>query len=218
MIWDLHCHLHGVPGVTPEQRMARLIAFADRSGIERLCVYMGMNWSYDPTPDELRKQNDEVLQALSHYHDRAFGFVYLNPRHEEASLKELDRCVKDGPMVGVKLWVAVRCSDERLDPLVRRAAELDAVIFQHTWFKTATSAVTDPQKGWFRPDGGNLPGESSPLDLAALARRHPKASFICGHSGGTWELGLRTVRALPNVAVDLAGSDPTNGFVEMAVR
>src|SRR6266567_6093694 len=106
MIWDLHCHLLGVPGVTPEQRMARLIAFADRLGIERLCVYMGMNWSYDPTPDELRKQNDEVLQALSHYHDRAFGFVYLNPRYEEASLKELDRCVKDGPMVGVKLWVA----------------------------------------------------------------------------------------------------------------
>src|SRR5439155_9959531 len=156
--------------------------------------------------------------ALSHYHDRAFGFVYLNPRHEEASLKELDRCVKDGPMVGVKLWVAARCSDERLDPLVRRAAELDAVIFQHTWFKTASGAVSDQQKGWFRPDGGNLPGESSPLNLAALARRHPKAWFICGHSGGTWELGLRAVRALPNVAVDLAGSDPTNGFVEMAVR
>jgi len=202
MIWDLHCHLHGVPGVTPEQRMARLIAFADRLGIERLCVYMGMNWSYDPTPDELRKQNDEVLQALSHYHDRAFGFVYLNPRHEVASLKELDRCVKDGPMVGVKLWVAVRGSDERLDPLVRRAAELDAVIFQHTWFKT----------------GGNPPGESTPMDVAELARRHPSVPIICGHTGGNWEIGIRAIRGVKNLYADVAGSDPTAGFVEMAVR
>ena len=28
----------------------------------------------------------------------------------EASLAELDRCVRDGPMVGVKLWVARHCN------------------------------------------------------------------------------------------------------------
>ena len=67
---------------------------------------MGMAWSHDPTPDDFRKQNDEVLRALEHWRDRAFGFVYLNPKHVEESLAELDRCVRDGPMVGVKLWVA----------------------------------------------------------------------------------------------------------------
>ena len=48
----------------------------------------------------------EVLQALRHFPDRAFGFVYLNPKHTQASLDELNRCVRDGPLVGVKLWVA----------------------------------------------------------------------------------------------------------------
>src|ERR1035441_6647373 len=67
MIWDVHCHLSGVPGRTPDERMAQLIAFADRVGIERICVFMGMTWSYDPTPDDMRQQNDEVLAALERW-------------------------------------------------------------------------------------------------------------------------------------------------------
>lgn len=202
MIWDLHCHLSGVPGRTPDERMAQLIEIADRMGIERLCVYMGMPWSRDPAPDQLRKENDQVIQALSHWHHRAFGFVYLNPKHVEASLKELDRCVRDGPMMGVKLWVARECSAAELDPIIKRAAELKAVIFQHTWFKAA----------------GNDPGESTPADMAALAARHPTVPLICGHTGGDWERGIRAIRGHRNVSVDLAGSDPVAGFTEMAVR
>src|SRR5205823_7991569 len=135
MIWDLHCHLSGVAGRTPDERMAALIKFADRMGIERLCVYMGLNLSNDPDPKDLRQQNDEVLQALSHWHDRAFGFVYLNPKHVKESLTEIDRCVRDGPMVGVKLWVALRANAAELDPIITRATELKAVVFQHTWIK-----------------------------------------------------------------------------------
>lgn len=201
-IWDLHNHLSGVPGRTPDERMAQLIKYADRMGIARLCVYMGMKWSYDPSPQDFRKQNDEVLQALSHWHDRAFGFVYVNPKHVPESLAEIDRCVRDGPMVGVKLWVALRASAPQLDPIIERATQLKAVVFQHTWLKIT----------------GNLPGESTPMDLAALAARHPKATIICGHTGGDWEVGIRAVRAHKHVAVDLGGGDPVAGFTEMAVR
>lgn len=202
MIWDMHCHLSGVDGKTPDERIAQLMRYADRMGIERLVVCMGMKWSRDPSPDVFRRENDEVLQALSHWHDRAFGFVYLNPKYVDESLKELDRCVKDGPMVGVKLWVAKRCRDKELDPIVRRAAELKAVVFQHTWLKTT----------------GNLPGESTPMDLAELAARHPDVPLICGHTGGDWERGIRAIRATKNVSIGISGSDPTAGFMEMAVR
>ena len=150
----------------------------------------------------MRRENDDVLRAVRHAPDRVFGFVYLNPKHLAESLKELDRCVRDGPMVGVKLWVAIRCNDPCLDPLVRRAAELKAPILQHTFFRA----------------GGNLPGESSPADLADLAGRHPDAAFLCGHGGADWERGIRAVRAAKNVAIDVCGFDPTAGVVEMAVR
>lgn len=202
-IWDLHCHLTAGAGRTPAERMAELMRYAERMGIERVCVYMGWPHTQHPSPQRLREENDQVLEALEHWHDRAFGFCYVSGEHVEASLREIDRCVRDGPMVGIKLWVAKRCSDPALDPIIRRAAELKAVIFQHTWLKT---------------DGGNLPGESTPQDLVALARRHPGVPLICGHTGGTWELGIRAVRPVKEIFIDLAGSDPTAGLVEMAVR
>src|SRR5262245_40294060 len=201
-IWDLHCHLSGVPGATPEARLGNMLEYADRMGIARLCVFMGMEWSYDPLPEKLRQDNDQVLQAIRAFPDRAFGFVYLNPKHTQASLDELNRCVRDGPMVGVKLWVAQHCNAPELDPLIARATELKAVVFQHTWLKIT----------------GNLPGESTPFDLAELAARHPDATLICGHSGGDWERGLRVIRPHKNVSADLGGGDPTAGFTEMAVR
>ena len=114
----------------------------------------------------------------------------------------IDRCVRDGPMVGLKLWVARRCDDPAIDPIIARAAELRAAIFQHTWSKA----------------GGNPPGESRPEDLVALAARHPNTPLICGHTGGDWERGIRAIRGMKNVYADLAGSEPCAGCTEMAVR
>jgi uncharacterized protein len=201
-IWDLHCHIGGMPGEKPEARLEHLLRYADRMGVERLCLSMGMEWDPDPPPEKLRHDNDDVLRAIRAHPDRAFGFVYLNPRHTQASLDELNRCVRDGPMVGVKLWVAQRCNAAELDPIVARATELKAPILQHTWLKIT----------------GNLPGESTPVDLAELAGRHPEAILVCGHSGGDWEVGIRAIAPRKNVCADLAGGDPTAGLTEMAVR
>lgn len=201
-IWDVHCHLSGVDGATVHERMAQLMAYADRMGVERMCFFMGWPWHQDPTPEQLRHENDQVLEAISHWHDRAFGFVYVSGKYPDFSIEEIDRCVKNGPMVGVKLWVAQKCSAPELDRIIKHAASLKAVIFQHTWFKV----------------GGNYPGESTPLDMAELASRHPNTPMICGHTGGDWELGIRAIRRYENVSIGIGGFDPTNGVVEMAVR
>jgi len=201
LVWDVHGHLN-TPGETPAERIDNLLKFADRMGIERVIVFMGYPWAYDPSPEDVRRQNDQVLQALERSRGRAFGFAYLNPKHTEESLDEMDRCVRDGPMVGVKLWVAVRCHEKCLDPIVRHSARLKAPILQHTWYKIT----------------GNLPGESTAADLALLAARHPTASFIAAHAGGDWERGIRAIRSAANVTAEISGGDPTAGVVEMAVR
>ena len=41
--------------------------------------------------------------------------------------------------------------------------------------------------------------------------------LICGHSGGDWELGVRAVRARPNVFIEFSGSDPHSGQVDYTV-
>lgn len=200
-VWDAHGHLKGASG-TPPERIARLLEYADRVGVDKVIVFMGFSRLHDPPPDQIRRDNDELLEALRHGYGRVFGFVYLNPKHTAASLEEIDRCVRDGPMVGIKLWVAARCREACLDPIAARAAELNAPLLQHTWTKVT----------------GNLPGESTPDDLAQLAARHPTASFIAAHTGGDWERGIRAIRRAKNVSAGLSGGDPTAGMVEMAVR
>lgn len=203
-IWDLHSHVT-TAGPTPAARMEALVRIADRVGVERLCICMSPPWSYEPTPEQFRKSNDDVLEILKHWSSRVFGFVYLNPKFSRESLAELERCVADGPMIGIKLWVGAHCNQPELDPIVRRAAELNALILQHTWIK---------QRG-----KGNLPHESTPMELAELAARHPGVPLVCGHTGGgDWALGIRAIRAQRDVYADLGGGDPVYGEVEMAVR
>lgn len=201
-IWDLHTHFPTTGGATAEQRAEKLLRVADRMGIERLCLYMGFPWSQDPAPEKFRVENDQVLSVLPKHPDRLLGFVYLNPKHPDASLAELERCVAHGPMVGVKLWVAQHCNTPEVERIVRRAHELKAVVFQHTWFKA----------------GENYAGESTSSELAELAARFPGKPIICGHTGGDWEKGIRAIAAQKNVFADLAGSEPVAGYTEMAVR
>lgn len=200
-IWDGHVHLTHTTG-TPEQRVDQLLTCADRMGVDRLVLSLGWSFTANPSPEQLRQANNEVLAAMAHAPRRTLGFVFLNPRQPEASIAEMDRCVRDGPMVGAKLWVAIKCSAAELDPIVRHAVELKAPIVQHCFWKNFD----------LNPD------ESNPADLVALAARHPDASFICAHSGGDWERGIRTLRTTKNICAEFSGSDPTAGFIEMAVR
>jgi len=202
-IWDVHTHLIGVPGETPEACLDRLLECAERLGVARICLFMGMRAdTFDPSPEEFRRDNDEVLGVIRRFPGRVFGFVYLNPRHTQACLDEINRCVRDGPMVGVKLLAAMHCHEPALDPIVELAHRLKAPVLQHTWLKIT----------------GNLPGESTPMELAELAARHPQATLICAHSGGDWEIGLRALRPHQHVYADLCGGDPAAGYAEMAVR
>jgi uncharacterized protein len=202
-IWDEHCHLGAVPGDTPEERMTVLIECADRLGIERLLVSQGYSADRHPTADQLRVENDRVMRAVRRFPDRAYGSVYLSPAHPEFSVQEFNRCVRDGPMVCVgELEADKRCNVPEMDLIVERAASMKAPILQHTWLKA----------------GGNDEGESTPYDVVELAERHPGVQFVCVHTGGDWERGIRIIRSTKNVCADIAGSNPTTGFVEMAVR
>jgi predicted TIM-barrel fold metal-dependent hydrolase len=202
-IWDLHCHpVQG--GDTAYKRMEHLVGYADRMGVERMCVYMAYPFPsvIDASPEQFRQDNDEIIAILKDWGSRAVGFVFVNPHHLKESLYEIERCVADGPMVGVKLWVGWNCTKPEYDPIVKRAAELKALIFQHCWYKA----------------GGNDPAESTPQDLVELSKRHPGVPMVCGHTGGNWELGIRAIRSRREIHSGLAGSEPTAGYVEMAVR
>lgn len=203
-IWDQHSHMGNVPGNSPEERMAFLVKCMDRVGVERLILSQGYSDDKHPNPPEqFRLENDRVMAAVKAFPDRAYGSVYLSPRLPEFSIQELNRCIRDGPMVMIgEIETDARCNVPGMDPIADWAVQNEVVIFQHEWLKT----------------GGDEPNESRPFDVVELAKRHPKLQIVCAHTGGNWELGIRAIRAQKNVGCGIAGSDPTSGFVEMAVR
>ncbi|MCC7490961.1 MAG: amidohydrolase family protein [Fimbriimonadaceae bacterium] len=198
MVVDIHVH-----GSGGEAGCDRLVALAEAAGIDRL-VLLGdvLAHGYDPTPAGVRAANDATLVWLRRRPDRCVGFAYLNPRHDPAQQRdELLRCLAGG-MVGLKLWVALRCADPAVEATMALAAEFGLPVLQHCWYKTV----------------GQLPGESTPADLAALARRHPSVNFIMAHLTGGGQRGVGEVRELGNVWVDTSGSQPVAGLVEYAVH
>jgi predicted TIM-barrel fold metal-dependent hydrolase len=214
-IWDSYfTPAHGHPG---RDGSSQVIAEIRRSWpavemgrFEKLCYFahVGLGTTSDAALEtKLRSDPEAIEKPLKRWPDRLLGMIQLNAHDVRGSLEALDRWLRDGPMLGGGGGgggpAAVACTHRNYDPLVSRIHELGGVIMQHTWFKTG---------------GKEGPGESTPADLALLARRFPEQKFLCAHAGGEWERGIRAVRDVPNVLVETSGFDATAGFIEMAVR
>jgi predicted TIM-barrel fold metal-dependent hydrolase len=189
--------------------LARARPAVELASIRRLCVFLhvGLGTADEATEKRLRQHPESITAPLALWPDRLLGMIRLNANDVEGSLAAIDRWLGDGPMVGVYFpggrRGALTCSHRNFDPLVERIAQRGGLIMQHTWFKTG---------------GRQYPGESTPADLAQLAARHPRVTFLCAHAGGEWEKGLRAIRSSGNILAETSGFDPTAGFLEMAVR
>jgi predicted TIM-barrel fold metal-dependent hydrolase len=203
-VWDQHSHLNAVPGKTPEERAAFLVKCMDRVGVERIIISQGYCDYKAPTPvEQFRLENERTMRAAKAFPDRIYGSVFITPALLDFSMKELDRCVRDGPMVMIgEIEAEARCNVPEMDPIAEWAIANEVVILQHEWLLA----------------GGNGPNDSFTYDVVELAKRHPKLQIVAAHLGGNWELGIRYMRDTPNVYAGLAGFDPGSGVVEMAVR
>jgi hypothetical protein len=214
-IWDSYCTpAHGNPG---RDGSSQLIAEFERcwpavelGRIEKLCYFahVGLGTTGDARVEEKLRSDPAVIEKpLKRWPKMLLGMIQLNANDVRGSSAAIDRWLRDGPMLGVYFPgsgpAALVCTHRNYDPLVARVHEVGGVIMQHTWFKTG---------------GKDSPGESTPAELAVLARRHPEQKFICAHAGGEWERGIRAVRGSSNILVETSGFDATAGFIEMAVR
>lgn len=206
MIYDVHVHVgralrrfDGSVGEAAEDMMARALLH----GIERQCISSLGNRGYTryPTIEEVREANDHVLELAATYPNHYLPFCYLNPRHGQAALEELQRC-SDRGVVGIKLWVSCKMNDPLVDPILERAAELRLPVLQHAWNKTV----------------GQLEHESTPADVAEAGRRHPGVNIIMAHLMGAGYRGILDIAPVPNVHVDVSGGEPETSIVEYAVQ
>jgi len=202
---DFHTHIL-VKGPDPrDEDVDRLVRLARYYGI-RKAVFQGnagiIQGADAPTGDVV-DTNTYTLRLMERRPDFFIGFAFLNPAHPVGfSMAEINRCIVSGGMKGVKLLIALKATDKRLDPIMERLTERGVPVLHHTWYK----AVWQGEQ------------ESTPADLAELALRHPEAKIILAHLGGGRERGVLDLVDFPNLHYGTSGSQPEAGLVEYAVR
>ncbi|HEY4133034.1 MAG TPA: amidohydrolase family protein [Gemmatimonadaceae bacterium] len=160
--------------------------------------------TYFPSPADVTAGNDAMLAICQREPERVRMFVTVNPNYTDHALGEIDRCVTRGA-IGIKLLASRRADDPLVDPIATVAAGRGLPVLHHIW--------QHRRREW--------PSQeiSDGADLARLAARHPKASFILAHIGGGGDY-MHTFPAVvdtPNIFPDLSGSGVDRGMLDAAV-
>jgi predicted TIM-barrel fold metal-dependent hydrolase len=206
---DAHAHFyHPESGRGDWERMnaARMRA-GDRIGITYhvasvLGSYGHTSPTYFPSPTDVSRGND-AMAALAR-DPRIRWYAAVNPNYTEHALAEIERGVARGA-IGVKLLASRRADDPLLDPVCELAAAHGLPILHHIWQHRT--------REWPNQE------ISDGSDLARLAERHPRVSFVLAHigGGGDWQHTLPAVRDLANVYPDLSGSGVDRGMLDAAL-
>lgn len=205
-IWDLHYH-----GLSRHQEV---MTYFDRMGVERVFSLDIARLGSSASPDEAVKNAQDNLTLLEEEKDRMSGLIRIDPARVDASLELIERLIQNGPCVGIKTGTRhsepITVAHANYDPIVRKLAELEAIIYIHSGFMVGG----DPRTYY----GGTRVGEAHPGHVAELASRFPDVPLICGHQGADWELGVRAIRPHKNVYMEFSGMDPESGAVDFAVQ
>lgn len=160
--------------------------------------------TYFPSPADVTTGNDAMLAIAARESGRVRMYVTVNPNYADHAVREIDRCVSRGA-IGVKLLASRRADDPLLDPIAELAGERGLPVLHHIW--------QHRRREW--------PSQeiSDGADLARLAVRHPKTSFILAHIGGGGDYAhtFPAVVDAPNIYPDLSGSGVDRGMLDDAL-
>src|SRR5690554_6573037 len=63
------------------------------------------------TPEVMKERNDIVYKAMKRHPSMIKGMAFVNPGYLKESLYEIDRCINDLGMIGIKLYNQYYISD-----------------------------------------------------------------------------------------------------------
>jgi len=200
---DCHAHLNHRSRSTWEADDRKLIAAADKLGIDQLCCST-LTPRRPATVEGFRECNRWTADGMRRFPGRVLGYCYVNPGYGQAALDEIRYCVEEHGFMGIKLYNEYNCTEPVVFPVVELAIELGVPILQHA-----------SHSHYFVEDQPRL---SDGAHLAELARRFPEAMLICAHisGGGDWEWTVKALRHASNVWLDTSGSVTDEGSVDMA--
>jgi uncharacterized protein len=184
---DAHTHMPGTAWKSLERlEVGPFLKLMDANDIDQAWVFTTDGLYFDPAP-----HNDHLKTFCDVEPSRLIPFCTVHPRYPNA-VEELRRCVEDLGMKGVKLhpWAQAFSPNDPLlmDPIGEEMARLGVPVVFH--------------------DG--TPPNSSPMQIAHFAARHPTVTVILGHGGlhDLWKEAVLAVERYPNLHLIPSGTPP----------
>lgn len=205
---DAHCH--------PPEDLRKQLEIADRLGIRWMQIsnpVTTFSGTGNEGPEEVRKHNDVVLDAIKKYPDRYVGFFTLNPRYPKESMEEMKRCVDLG-MAGYKGYTQVKVNDPLYYPIIEKLIDLKMLVFMHAFCQLGMAGYR------MKYDIGRFQNTTIPEDMVDAAKRYPEAMFHFAHiaGGGDWEYECKMLKQCPNIYVDTGGSNNEENIIDFAIK
>ncbi len=198
MIIDAHVHLTSEAWRQGPQAFEFMITSARKTGIDKICLFP----SGYMTKQDMIGANDLVLRVMDLYPNEVIGFCYVNPMNTQEALKELERCLVRNSMYGLKLGIQCETTNPLMDPVMEFIDQVGVPILQHAWDKVT----------------GNYEFESTPYEVAQLAKGYPNVNIIMAHLYGARFKGILDVAPYKNIYVDVSGGNPEAGVLEYGVE
>jgi hypothetical protein len=182
----------------PKAKLAtaeEIIAAMDKDGVD-VSVVLNYGWS---TLSLCAEVNDYILESVSRYPKRLVGFCSVVPSEDDAALREVERCIKNG----VKGIGELRLDDHLLkkhSPAVLQPI-IDIIIKNNLILLTHASEPVGHQYSG--------KGTATPDLLYTLITAFPDLKLVCAHWGGGlpfYALMPEVKTALKNVYFDTAAS------------
>jgi uncharacterized protein len=207
---DAHDHF-GLSGRISPGALEKQIDFADRLGIERLCISRPIT-DGEGTPKEFKEYNDIILAAVKKYPDRLIGFFTLNPVYQKESLEEIKRCVDQG-MAGYKGYTQVKVNDPLYYPIIEKLIDLKMICFMHAELQLGVGGYR------MKYDIKERPSVTIPEDMVEAAKRYPEAMFQWAHiASGDFEYICKCIKDYRNIYVDVSGSNNEEKQVDFCIE
>ncbi|HOX37183.1 MAG TPA: amidohydrolase family protein [Candidatus Brocadiia bacterium] len=143
---------------------------------------------------DVRRGNDEVLQAMRDYPGRFLGYACLNPNYRDEIVPELERCL-DAGMPGIKIHSGMGAYDlDNYRLAFDLARERGVPILAHAY-----------------------PGDLAPLEK--LAEKYPMVQWILGHAGTLERTRyIELAKRLPNLWLEPTASLSPRGVPDCFIE
>lgn len=205
---DMHVHLPP-PDAEQDVLFEEMIVRMAAAGLRKLIAVNTLHGEknrWAPTREQLLNGWERLRRWTTRDVKRRFGLAFLSaPALRGKAIREAGRRFIESGAVGFKVTLSSKDGDEiapEVYAFTEMAAEFGKPILFHNYLRPCAMR----------------PGELTPADIAALARRIPEAKIILAHAGADYQRALPVYADLPNLHVDISGTRCYEGMVETILQ